>query len=131
MPSTRKRIGFLPSILAHDIINDICDHENISQSKLTGILVEEALYARGLFNINNLSSSHNRNKYINRLENYCDTKSSKKDIFSIKEKKNQRDIENNNLIIDKFYSKIEFELLNEFIEFQKFKQMVSERNNSK
>tara|TARA_B100000212_G_scaffold199952_1_gene150795 strand:+ start:60 stop:335 length:276 start_codon:yes stop_codon:yes gene_type:complete len=46
MPSPRKRIGFLPTAEVHEIINKICASENISQSKVTGILVKEALEAR-------------------------------------------------------------------------------------
>ena len=46
MPSPRKRIGFLPTVEVQDIINKICASENISQSKVTGILVEEAIKAR-------------------------------------------------------------------------------------
>ena len=46
MPSQRKRIGFLPTAEVQEIINKICASENISQSKVTGILVEEAIKAR-------------------------------------------------------------------------------------
>ena len=48
MPSQRKRIGFLPTVEVQDIINKICASENISQSKVTGILVEEAIKARAI-----------------------------------------------------------------------------------
>ena len=48
MPSQRKRIGFLPTAEVQEIINKICASENISQSKVTGILVKEALNARNL-----------------------------------------------------------------------------------
>ena len=48
MPSQRKRIGFLPTAEVQEIINKICASENISQSKVTGILVKEAINARYL-----------------------------------------------------------------------------------
>ena len=48
MPSQRKRIGFLPTAEVQEIINKICASENISQSKVTGILVKEAINARNL-----------------------------------------------------------------------------------
>ena len=54
MPSQRKRIGFLPTAEVQEIINKICASENISQSKVTGILVKEAIKARVMKN-----SSHN------------------------------------------------------------------------
>ncbi len=47
MPSIRKRIGYLPSINAQETITKIANKENLSQSKVVGILVEEALIARG------------------------------------------------------------------------------------
>ena len=50
MPSQRKRIGFLPTAEVQEIINKICASENISQSKVTGILVKEAINARNLRN---------------------------------------------------------------------------------
>ncbi len=49
MPSPRKRIGFLPRTQVQQIIDQICEEENLSQSKVVGILVEEALVARGIF----------------------------------------------------------------------------------
>ena len=49
MPSPRKRIGFLPRAEVQEIIDVICIEENLSQSKVVGILVEEALAARGIF----------------------------------------------------------------------------------
>ena len=46
MPSQRKRIGFLPTTEVQEIIDKISARDNISQSKVTGILVDEALKAR-------------------------------------------------------------------------------------
>ena len=46
MPSIRKRIGYLPSVNIQKIIIKIAKKENISQSKVVGILVEEALSYR-------------------------------------------------------------------------------------
>ena len=48
MPSPRKRIGFLPSEEVHGIIEKLCKANEFSQSKVTGLLVEEALRSRGV-----------------------------------------------------------------------------------
>ena len=48
MPSQRKRIGFLPSEEVHQIIEELCTANEFSQSKVTGLLVEEALRSRGV-----------------------------------------------------------------------------------
>ena len=50
MPSPRKRIGFLPSEEVHEIIERLCTANKFSQSKVTGLLVEEALRSRGVLN---------------------------------------------------------------------------------
>ena len=59
MPSKRKRIGYLPTQKIQELITQISKNENLSQSKVVGILVEEALKARGLFDyqISNPSDS--------------------------------------------------------------------------
>ena len=61
MPSPRKRIGFLPSEEVHEIIEKLCTANEYSQSKVTGLLVEEALRSRGVLN-----KSISTNKFDNR-----------------------------------------------------------------
>ncbi len=67
MPSQRKRIGFLPTAEVQDIINKICASENISQSKVTGILVKEAIKARVMknkpFDVNEVTENCNDNEF--------------------------------------------------------------------
>ena len=60
MPSPRKRIGFLPSEEVHEIIEKLCTANEFSQSKVTGLLVEEALRSRGVLN-----ESYGQNHYDN------------------------------------------------------------------
>ena len=56
MPSRRKRIGYLPSINIQEIITNIANKEKLSQSKVVGKLVEEALIARGEIDIKNINN---------------------------------------------------------------------------
>ena len=63
MPSIRKRIGYLPSINAQETISQIANREKLSQSKVVGILVEEALIARGGFDLHNSNHLTSRNLY--------------------------------------------------------------------
>ena len=66
MPSPRKRIGFLPSEEVHEIIEKLCAANEFSQSKVTGLLVEEALRSRGVLN-----ESYGHNQYdISELINF-------------------------------------------------------------
>ena len=50
MENKIKRIGYLPRKRVLEIIDEISKSESISRSKVVGILVEEALDARGIAN---------------------------------------------------------------------------------
>ena len=63
MPSIRKRIGYLPSINAQKTITKIANKEKLSQSKVVGILVEEALMARVGFDLKNTNNLIDKNLY--------------------------------------------------------------------
>ncbi|MBW3041724.1 hypothetical protein [Prochlorococcus marinus] len=63
MPSIRKRIGYLPSVNIQKIISKIASKEKLSQSKVVGILVEEALLARGEFDLQNTNDLNRENRY--------------------------------------------------------------------
>ncbi len=77
MDSKVKRIGYLPRRRVLEIIDEIAKSESISRSKVVGLLVEEALDARGIvnfgysnsiktqeFNPDNLESSRRKNKNL-------------------------------------------------------------------
>ena len=120
MPSHRKRIGFLPSEEVHLIIEKISKDHNYSQSKVTGILVEEALKFRGFLNINftknssliekiiNNSSKNNKSSFYNEISNNYGTS-------NIKNKSLKDDIR----------------MINEFIEFKLFKKIMNQNDNKK
>ena len=59
MADSVKRIGYLPRKRVLEIIDEIAQSESISRSKVVGILVEEALDARGIanFGYSNLNKS--------------------------------------------------------------------------
>ena len=65
MPSQRKRIGFLPSEQVHEIIEKFCKVNEFSQSKVTGLLVEEALRSRGVLNESYGKNQVNKSDLIN------------------------------------------------------------------
>jgi hypothetical protein len=60
MENKVKRIGYLPRKRVLEIIDEISKSESISRSKVVGILVEEALDARGIanFGFSNISKSN-------------------------------------------------------------------------
>ena len=67
MENKVKRIGYLPRKRVLEIIDEISKSESISRSKVVGILVEEALDARGIanFGYSNITKSniHKSNNY--------------------------------------------------------------------
>ena len=60
MENKVKRIGYLPRKRVLEIIDQISKSESISRSKVVGLLVEEALDARGIanFGYSNISKSN-------------------------------------------------------------------------
>jgi len=53
MPTKKKRVGFIPREDVMRIIDKLGIENNLSNSKIISILVEEALSIRGLFNKKN------------------------------------------------------------------------------
>ena len=129
MPSIRKRIGYLPSINIHEIITNISKKEKLSQSKVVGILVEEALIARGVFNLHKTNDLIRTNRY--RKENNMNNSSisyseldeliSDKGItYNTKKYKNKTSDYSSKTIED--YNEDLFEQFKQFILFQKMKK---------
>ena len=53
MPTKKKRVGFIPRDDVMRIIDNLSIENNLSNSKIISILVEEALSLRGIFNKKN------------------------------------------------------------------------------
>ena len=53
MPTKKKRVGFIPRDDVMKIIYNLSIENNLSNSKIISILVEEALSIRGIFNKTN------------------------------------------------------------------------------
>ena len=88
MPTKKKRVGFIPREDVMRIIDKLSIENNLSNSKIISILVEEALSIRGIFNKNNgkanpsfqlsedrsLNLSDNSPDFIDKSEPSIDTK---------------------------------------------------------
>ena len=70
MDNSVKRIGYLPRKRVLEIIDKISQAESISRSKVVGLLVEEALGARG---IDNFGFGNKNNLRSNKVENLSDS----------------------------------------------------------
>jgi len=64
MPTKKKRVGFIPRDDVMRIIDNLSIENNLSNSKIISILVEEALSIRGIFNKKNgkVTQSYQSNK---------------------------------------------------------------------
>ena len=73
MPTKKKRVGFIPREDVMRIIDKLSIENNLSNSKIISILVEEALSVRGIFNKRNgkvtLSQQLNNKNYRNLSDN--------------------------------------------------------------
>ena len=77
MDNTVKRIGYLPRKRVLEIIDKISQTESISRSKVVGILVEEALGARG---IDNFAFGNKINLNTNKIEKLSNSIKGKQNI---------------------------------------------------
>ena len=72
MPTKKKRVGFIPREDVMRIIEKLSIENNLSNSKIISILVEEALSVRGIFNKNNGKVTKSYQLNSNELENLSD-----------------------------------------------------------
>ena len=117
MPSPRKRIGFLPSEEVHEIIEKLCTANEFSQSKVTGLLVEEALRSRGVLNESFVSNKLKNEDFINLFfeqETFSNNKSpGYGEEYRVNKKRLSDDIK----------------MMHEFIEFKYFKKVMKLNKN--
>ena len=66
MPTKKKRVGFIPREDVMRIIDKLSIENNLSNSKIISILVEEALSVRGIFNKKNgkVTQSYKMDNYL-------------------------------------------------------------------
>ena len=118
MPSPRKRIGFLPSEEVHEIIEKLCTANEYSQSKVTGLLVEEALRSRGVFNESFGINTSKKGDLINF--------SFEQETFS---KNNKSPGNGDDYTVNKKVLSDDIKMMHEFIEFKFFKKVMKRNNN--
>ena len=122
MPTKKRRVGFIPRSDVFDLINKLSFESNLSISKIINILVEEALYKRGIFNIKNGKVLNYENKIKLDKENPINIKNDDKDISNeINNSENQHVKATSNEFIDK-------EIYEKFLMFLQFQEEMKKRN---
>ncbi len=118
MPSPRKRIGFLPSEEVHEIIEKLCTANEFSQSKVTGLLVEEALRSRGVLNESNGKNQNGKADFINFSFDPETFSENNKSLLNVDE-----------YVVNKKVLSDDIKMMHEFIEFKYFKKVMKRNNN--
>ena len=118
MPSQRKRIGFLPSEEVHKIIDKLCKDNKFSQSKITGLLVEEALRSRGVLNESFTNNRSEKDDFINLSFEQQPFPKNNKSTSNVK-----------NYTINKNELSDDIKMIHEFIKFKYFKKIMKQNNN--
>ena len=118
MPSPRKRIGYLPSEEVHEIIEKLCIANEFSQSKVTGLLVEEALRSRGVLNESFGQNQNDKCDFISYSFDHQTFSDNNKSPLNVDE-----------YVVNKKVLSDDIKMMHEFIEFKYFKKVMKRNNN--
>ena len=127
MPTKKKRVGFIPREDVMRIIDKLSIENNLSNSKIISILVEEALSIRGIFNKKNgkATQSFELNKDNSKNLSNNSNKFLDNEKFSINTKlgnnfKTNKPTDLNEANKDAF----DFQTYKKFLSFLKFQEMM-------
>ncbi len=131
MPTKKKRVGFIPREDVMRIIDKLSMENNLSNSKIINILVEEALSIRGIFNKKNGKATqlHQLNK--DNTQNLFDN--SVNSIDNVKLTINN-DLGNNFIpskstyLNEKNQETFDLQTYKKFLSFLKFQEMMNKYN---
>ena len=131
MPTKKKRVGFIPREDVLEIIEELSIENNLSNSKIISILVEEALSIRGIFNKKSGKLTKSYLKVKDSLENLSedptDYEINKKLII------NSKLVSNNNsgkttLLNRSNQDNFDLQTYKKFLSFLKFQEIMAEYN---
>ena len=129
MPTKKKRVGFIPREDVMRIIDKLSVENNLSNSKIISILVEEALSIRGIFNkkIGKITQSYQSSNgdSENLSDNFIDNSKLLIDTKSGNQFKPSKSTYLNEANQDAF----DFQTYKKFLSFLKFQEMMDKYNN--
>ena len=131
MPTKKKRVGFIPREDVMRIIDKLSIENNLSNSKIISILVEEALSIRGMFNKKNgkvtQSYQSNENNFKNLFDNTGDFADNAK--LSINANLGNHFISSNSIELNaENQEAFDLETYKKFLSFLKFQEMMDKYN---
>ena len=129
MPTKKKRVGFIPREDVMRIIDKLSIENNLSNSKIISILVEEALSIRGIFNkkIGKITQSYQFSKgdSENLSDDFIDNSKLLIDTKSGNQFKPSKSTHLNEANQDAF----DLQTYKKFLSFLKFQEMMDKYNN--
>ena len=131
MPTKKKRVGFIPREDVMRIIEKLSIENNLSNSKIISILVEEALSIRGIFNKKNGKATQsyqlNNNSSKNLSDNSGDFIDNAK--LSIENKFGNHFISSNTTQLKEGNQEaFDLQTYKKFLSFLKFQEMMDKYN---
>ena len=130
MPTKKKRVGFIPREDVMRIIDKLSLENNLSNSKIISILVEEALSIRGIFNKQNgilTQSYQGNNNSQNLIDNSGDfTDNAKLSIDTNLE--NHFILNKSTHLNEENQEAFDLQTYKKFLSFLKFKEMMDKYN---
>ena len=131
MPTKKKRVGFIPREDVMRIIDNLSIENNLSNSKIISILVEEALSIRGILNKKNgkVTQSYQTNNYLsqNLAENSVDFIDNEKLSIDTNLGDNFISGKSNNLN-EENQEAFDLQTYKRFLSFLKFQEMMDKYN---
>ncbi len=131
MPTKKKRVGFIPREDVMRIIDKLSIENNLSNSKIISILVEEALSIRGMFNKRSgqITKSHKENNNISQYSSENSGLFTDNSKFKIDTKSRNQSYPTNSTNSDEdIQDNFDFQTYKKFLTFLKFQEMMDRYN---
>ena len=131
MPTKKKRVGFIPREDVMRIIDNLSIENNLSNSKIISILVEEALSTRGIFNKKNGRATQLYQESSDNSEPVSDNSTSfiENEEFSIDTKLGNHFSPDKSTHLNKPNQEaFDLQTYKKFLSFLKFKEMMDKYN---
>ncbi|AIQ94928.1 hypothetical protein [Prochlorococcus sp. MIT 0604] len=131
MPTKKRRVGFIPREEVMRIIDKLSIENNLSNSKIISILVEEALSTRGIFNKKNgkIAQAYQFNKYNSQNISDNSVNLIDNDKFPINTKLgNHFNPSNSTHHNESNHESFDLQTYKKFLSFLKFQEMIDKYN---
>ena len=131
MPTKKKRIGFIPREDVMNIIVKLSLENNLSNSKIISILVEEALSLRGIFNKKSgqtCQSNSNTKEFSKNLIEDCSESQDNEELINNIKFRTQNDSFKSVFLKQNIQDTFDLRTYKKFLLFIKFQEMIDEYN---